>query len=399
MGFFNNADNISLIIIISLLTFFLYLKRKNLQTHKFLYPLFYFCMLRTKFGLQFMDSISKKFRKLLVFLGYLGIIVGFMGMIIISSYLIVKFIPLITDPKAPPSIQIVAPINIPGIFYIPPIYWIISIFIIALVHEMAHGVIARAYDLKVKSSGFAFLGVLLPIIPAAFVEPDEKKLKKRPYKEQLSIFAAGPFSNIIFGFIFLAVGLFVLAPIAGSMIEPNGVFIKDYVEAGKNLPAESAKLKGQVIKAVDSAEIQTIDDLSKALASKKPGQSANVKTDKGDYRIKLAQNPKDASKAYLGAYLEDDTISKSPYNRGILKYAPPIISWFYTLFMLLFMLNLGVGLFNLVPLGPLDGGRMFQLVLYKMFEKEKADRAFKAIGLMLLAIVAIHIVFAFIRPA
>ena len=63
------------------------------------------------------------------------------------------------------------------------------------------------------------------------------------------------------------------------------------------------------------------------------------------------------------------------------------------------LLNLGVGMFNLLPLGPLDGGRMFQLVLYKMFEKEKADKAFKAVGLLLLVIVAVHLVFAFLRPA
>jgi len=253
--------------------------------------------------------------------------------------------------------------------------------------------------LKVKSSGFAFLGVLLPIIPAAFVEPDEKKLKKRHYKEQLSIFAAGPFSNVIFGFVFLAIGLLVFAPLAGSMIESNGVLIKDYVESGKNFPAESAKLKGQVIKAVDNTEIKTIDDLSKVLGTRKPGQIVNLKTDKDSYRITLAQNPEDASKAYLGAYLEQDTIAKSSYNQGILKYAPPVVSWFYTLFMVLFMLNFGVGMFNLLPLGPLDGGRMFQLVLYKIFEKEKADRAFKAFGLFLLVIVAVHLVFAFLRPA
>lgn len=394
-----DVQTIASIIFVLFLTLFIFLKRKNMQTQKILFPLLYFSMYRTQYGIKFMDNFARRFRKLLVFLGYAGIVAGFAGMILISYFLVQSLIPLLTQPDAKASISPVLPFKARGIFFVPFFYWIISIFIIALVHEMAHGVIARVYNLKVKSSGFAFLGVLLPIIPAAFVEPDEKKLKKRPYKEQLSIFAAGPFSNVIFGFVFLAIGLFVFAPLAGSMIEPNGVLIKDYVEAGKNLPAESAKLKGQVIKAVDNNEIKTIDELSKALGSKKPDQSITLKTDRGTYRIKLAQNPKDASKAYLGAYLEEDAIAKAPYNRGILKAAPPTISWFYTLFMILFMLNLGVGIFNLLPLGPLDGGRMFQLVLYKMFEKEKADKAFRAIGLLFLVIVAIHIVFAFLRPA
>src|SRR3989338_775326 len=296
-----DVQTVASIIFVLFLTLFILLKRKNMQTQKILFPLLYFSMYRTQYGIKFMDNFARRFRKPLVFLGYAGIVAGFLGMIFITYFLVQSLIPLFTQPDAKASLSPVLPFKARGVFFVPFFYWIISIFIIALVHEMAHGVIARVYNLKVKSSGFAFLGVLLPIIPAAFVEPDEKNLKKRPYKEQLSIFAAVPFSNVIFGFIFLAIILFVLAPIAGSMIEPNGVFIKDYTEIGKNLPAESAKLKGQIIRSVDAAEIKTIDDLSKALAAKKPRQIVNLKTDKGNYRIKLAQTSEDASKAYLGA--------------------------------------------------------------------------------------------------
>src|SRR3989338_4368413 len=269
---FDDVETIASIVFILLLTLFIFLKRKQMQTQKLLFPLLYFSIYRTKLGLKFMDSFAGRFRRLLIFAGYIGIILGFLGMMLISYFLVNSLVPLFTDPDAKASITPVLPFKARGIFFVPFFYWIISIFVIALVHEMAHGVIARVYNLKIKSSGFAFLGVLLPIIPAAFVEPDEKKLKKRPYKEQLSIFAAGPFSNVIFGFVFLAIGLLVFAPLAGSMIESNGVLIKDYVESGKNFPAESAKLKGQVIKSVDAAEIKTIDDLSKALAAKKPRQ-------------------------------------------------------------------------------------------------------------------------------
>ena len=37
------------------------------------------------------------------------------------------------------------------------------------------------------------------------------------------------------------------------------------------------------------------------------------------------------------------------------------------------MLNFGIGLFNLVPVGPIDGGRMFQLAMYKLFGKETVE--------------------------
>lgn len=398
MAFFD-AQTIASIVFVLLLTLFLLLKKKNLRTHKILFPLLYFSMYRTKYGLEFMDSFSKKFRKPLVFLSYVGIIIGFIGMAIISVFLINGLLTLIMQPDAKASLSPVLPFKIRGIFFIPFFYWIISIFVIALVHEMAHGIIARLHDIKVKSSGFAFLSVFLPIIPAAFVEPDEKELKKRPSKQQLSIFAAGPFSNIIFGFIFLAIGLFIIGPVAGLMVEPNGVQITGYVEPGKNFPAESAQLKGQIIKEIDNNEIKTVEGLSNALGSKRPGQFAAIRTDKDSYKIKLVQAPDDEAKAYLGAFLEQNIAEKPPYNYGYMKMLPAAVSWLYTLMIILFMLNMGVGLFNLVPIGPLDGGRMLNTALLHFFPKEKAGKMLRAIGMAFLLIVLVHIAFAFIRPA
>ena len=81
---------------------------------------------------------------------------------------------LFTKPAASSGVGLVLPFKAKGVFYVPFFYWIISIFVIAVVHEFSHGLIARANNIKVKSSGFAFLALLVPIIPAAFVEPDEK---------------------------------------------------------------------------------------------------------------------------------------------------------------------------------------------------------------------------------
>ncbi len=398
MAFFD-AQTIASIAFVLFLTLFLLLKKKNLKTHKILFPLLYFSMYRTKYGLEFMDNFSRRFRKSLSFLSYAGIVVGFIGMILISGFLVKGLLTLLTQPDAKASISPVLPFKARGIFFIPFFYWIISIFIIAFVHEMAHGVIARLNNIKVKSSGFAFFGVLLPLIPAAFVEPDEKELKKRPSKQQLAIFAAGPFSNIIFGFIFLAIGLFIMGPLVGVMIEPNGVKITGYVESGKNFPAESAQLKEQVINSIDNNEIKTVNDLSNALGSKRPGQFATIGTDKGSYKLKLAQNPEDETKAYLGAFLEQDTTEKPSYAYGYMKILPAAASWIYTLMIILFMLNLGVGLFNLVPIGPLDGGRMLNAALLHFFPKEKAGKMLRLIGLFFVMIVLIHLAFAFIRPA
>ena len=67
------------------------------------------------------------------------------------------------------------------------------------------------------------------------------------------------------------------------------------------------------------------------------------------------------------------------------------------LFYWLYVLNLGIGLFNLAPMGPLDGGRMLLVTLQQYMDEKKAIRYWKNIGLFFLALVLINIAFSFIR--
>ena len=76
---------------------------------------------------------------------------------------------------------------------------------------------------------------------------------------------------------------------------------------------------------------------------------------------------------------------------------PRLGVWFVGLFYWLFLLNLGIGLFNLVPLGPLDGGRMMNIVLQKYFKKERAAQIFKYVSLIFLAIIVIPLLFGFAK--
>ncbi|MBI2558633.1 site-2 protease family protein [Candidatus Woesearchaeota archaeon] len=389
---------IAAFVFLILLSIILYLKRKNLDTKQIIPYFLYFSMYRTKFGLNLMDSVSKKYRKFMVYLGYAGILIGFLGMALISYGLVNNLYVLFTKPEAAPGVGLVLPFKAKGIFYVPFFYWIISIFVIAVVHEFAHGLIARAHNLKVKSSGFAFLGLIVPVIPAAFVEPDEKALRKRPHKEQLSVFAAGPFSNIVIAFLFMAIASFVIAPIVNGIMEPNGVKITDYVSGNQTFPAENSGMRiGEIILEVDNKPTPYIDNLSTIMKTKKPGETATVKTDKSTYQIKLAKNPENESLAYLGAYLEQSTKVKDSLKTAYGEFIADSLIWVYGLFAILFILNFGIGLFNLVPLGPLDGGRMLQLALHKFFDKEKGDKVFYYVGIFFLVIIFVNIVSGFVK--
>ncbi|MBI2541311.1 site-2 protease family protein [Candidatus Woesearchaeota archaeon] len=383
-----------------ILTIFVFVKRKNLETKQIIPYFLYFSMYRTKLGLKLMDSLSKRYRKSMSYIGYFGVVIGFIGMVIISYGLISNIYVLFTKPEAAPGVGLVLPFKAKGVFFVPFFYWIIAIFVIAVVHEFAHGLIARTHNLKVKSSGFAFLGLVIPIIPAAFVEPDEKELRKRSHKEQLSVFAAGPFSNILFAFLFLAISSFLIAPLANAVIEPNGVKVTDYVE-GKNkskFPAETSGIKiGEAIQSVDSNPTPYVINLSSVLRSKKPSEVVAIKTDKSVYKVKLAGNPENESLAYMGAYLEQSTKIKDNVKAGFGEFLPNALIWVYGLFVILVVLNLGIGLFNLVPIGPLDGGRMLQLALHKIFDKEKGNRIWGYVGLFFMALIFVNIVAGFVR--
>ncbi|MBI2208250.1 site-2 protease family protein [Candidatus Woesearchaeota archaeon] len=383
------------IVFLVLLSLFVYAKRKNLHTHG-LFPLIYFSMYRTQIGLKFMDRFAGKFNKTMKFLGYAGILVGFLGMALLSFSLLQNLYNLIATPEAQPGVGLVLPFKVKGAFFVPFFYWIIAIFIIALVHEYAHGVIARAHNLKVKSSGFAFLGILIPVIPAAFVEPDEKTLRKRPHKQQLSVFAAGPFSNIILAFIVLGFSFLILSPIADNMMEYSGVEITGFIEG--NYPAESSGIaKGEVVKSINGKKIETLDDFSGILKEKKPGNTIRLETDKNTYNLKLGKNPEDESLAYLGVYVQQESRVKESFKEKYGSFIPAAIIWIAGLFSWLIILNLGIGLFNLVPIGPLDGGRMLQLVLHRFFERKKADKVWYYVSMVFLLIVVANIGAAFIK--
>jgi len=387
-------QSISAIIFLILLSVYVYLNRKKLTTHGY-FPFFYFSMYKTEFGLKFMDSVAKKFRKTVRFLGYAGIVIGFLGMILLSFSLIENIFSLLTTPDAQPGVGLVLPFHVKGAFFVPFFYWIISIFIIALVHEYAHGVVARAHNIKVKSSGFAFLAIIVPIIPAAFVEPDEKALRKRPHKEQLSVFAAGPLANIILAFIVLGLMVFVLAPIVESMLEFNGVEITGFIEG--DYPAEASGITpGEVVQEINGEKVETLVDFQDILSGKDPGTEINLKTNKSTYNIVLAKNPEDETRSYLGVYVQQDSGLKESVQDTFGGFIPAVVLWIFGLFRWLVILNLGIGLFNLVPIGPIDGGRMLQLVSQRFFGVKRGNKIWYYISMLFLFLVIANIVFAFL---
>lgn len=387
-------QSILAILFVLLLSLFLYLKRKEIVIQRILYPVFYFAMYRTKLGLRWMDVIAKKFGSALRIVSFIGIIAGFFGMAFISYELVSNTLKLFTTPDMAPSIKPVMPFAAKGVFFVPFLYWILSIFVIAIIHEFSHGMIARAFNIPVKSSGFAFLGIVLPIIPAAFVEPDEKKMCKRSAREQLSVFAAGPFSNIVTaGLLFLFV-LISINPVASAMLELNGAKIMSIT---KDSPAESAGLQtGELIEQINGVQIKKVEDFSSLLSQQKPGSVLTIKTNVTERALTLGSNPKTPSKAFVGLSVAQNTQINTAFKERYTETGTAFIVWLFGLVYWILLLSLGIGLFNLLPIGPVDGGRMLLLVMQKWSPKH-GDFAWKIVSLFFMFIIFANLITGFIR--
>ena len=398
-------QSIAAFIFIALLTIYFFLNRKKFQVQKIISYLLYFAMYKTKLGLKTMDSWSRKFPRFFGFLSVTGIIVGFLGMALIAYSLIENVVTLLTKPEAVPGVGIVLPFEVKGAFFVPFFYWIVSIFIIAVIHEFSHGLIARYYNIPLKSSGFAFLAAIVPIIPAAFVEPNENIMKKRPAKQQLGVLAAGPFSNIITGFLFFAMFLFIGIPIVHSVLDFNGVKITDFSkENSQTYPAElSGMQKNEIIREIENKPVIYVENFTAILDKKKPGEQLFITTDKAQYTVTLAYHPNNISRAYLGVIVSQHTEIKPSFKEKYGTFLANFLLWFTGtpdqngLFFWLFLLSFGIGLFNLVPIGPIDGGRILHVVLLKYFSKEKATKVWMYVGIFFLLLVFVNIGFGFVR--
>ena len=377
-----SIDTAAMISLVVILTLVVFANRKKLTFQRF--GIFYAGMYRTKAGIETMDRIAQKYKWFFEKATPWIIALGFIGMAFVIFDLARSLIMIFIQANAP-AVGIVLPFKAKGVFYVPFFYWIISIFAILIVHEGMHGVMARVYNLKVKNSGLVILGAILPLVPGAFVEPDEKKLLKASKKEQLAVFAAGPVANLTMGLILMLLMFTVITPLTDTFYSKDGIVVTDLMDG--NPPAQQAgMIAGDKITAINGQAIKETADFSNALKGAKPGDRLNIVTTEAVRDVTLGENPKN-KKAWLGIYVENPL--KAP------TWATYTVLWFKELVFWLYLLSLGVGLFNLLPLGPIDGGRMFVTVLESVTPKS-ASTIWKSVSFVLLGILITNIVMAFV---
>src|SRR3990172_6080323 len=228
-------DLIFLVAFLIFISTFLYSRRKNLKREGLLF------LYRTKWGIKIINYLGNKYKRTLNVLSYLSIITGYLLVVgvLYMIYTVLKvylFNPAIVQAiKVPPIIPLVP--YLPQIFkleFLPPFYftyWIVILAVIAITHEMAHGIFAARDKVKIKTTGFGFFPWFLPIFLAAFVELDEKAMAKKKKFPQLAILSAGTFANVLTAIFFLV----ILFGFFSVTFAPSGVIFDSYATSALNI--------------------------------------------------------------------------------------------------------------------------------------------------------------------
>jgi membrane-associated protease RseP (regulator of RpoE activity) len=357
-------DLILLVLFLAFFSIFLYTRKKGLQREGLLF------LYRTKWGIKIINYLGNKYKRTWKFLSYISIGLGYVLMIamfylIYNIFKIYVFNPnIVRAIKVPPILPLVP--YLPQVFsldFLPPFYftyWIVILAVIAITHEMAHGIFAIYNKVKIKTTGFGFFPFFLPIFLAAFVELDEKVMAKKKKFPQMAILSAGTFANVvtaIFFFIILLVFFSLAFAPSGVVFDSyatsavtiagissiNGIQINDqsyeemieiadeegfseiisegdtYLVTKKILEnqvdntgtilvyASAPAIRqgiGSVILEIDDVKIDSFEKLVQELESKSPGQEIKIETllEEGvvEQQIVLEEHPDQEGVAWLG---------------------------------------------------------------------------------------------------
>lgn len=372
MAFEFVSNNLSFFIFVMILSLFLLWKKKNLELSG-TFPILYIFLYKTKLGLDKMRNWSQKHKRFFKIVSNISIFVAIFGFIAMTIFMLWQLgyivshgvtqggglvLPLKTEKGLESSVPI---------FYVPFWYWIIALSVLIIVHEFAHGVIAESFKVKVKSSGLAFFGILVPFVPGAFVEPDEKALKEKPKWQQIAVFGAGSTSNFIFGAFFLLLWLFVAGPFVNATFDVNNItFTSVMNQSSLN---EFNITSGNII-SLDGIEDkkQIITNLQNLSVNQSVFMEINQTNGTQLIVATTFSNPDNPEKGMIGiSGLSFGLKNKEGY--GFLGKFP---LGFQTLLFYLWFLNIGIGMMNLLPIWITDGGQISKVVFERLFVKRKA---------------------------
>ncbi len=415
-------------------------------------------LLRTMRGKDFIKKIASKKRFWKAF-GSFGIVFCFVLMILMviiliwQAWTVLGFTPEQRAAIPGPEIALV----LPGINPILPLeyigYILLALVVAIIAHEFSHGILTFAQKLKVKSLGIIYL--VVPI--GAFVEPDDEELKKTETKKRMRVYAAGPLANFVVVIISLLIFSFVFMSAVQPAAEGVGV-----LEVHEGSPADIIGIKtGAIVTEINGTDlskyetfneryiryIQVMNDTNAndtitiswfydntyhteeiKLADRYNYFRSNLYKGKGyngiysligvEENLDILKNPffTDFPRGFLFFYVIPLIGYFQGYNPLVVPFtgqyvitgplgvlSPPVFWIIVSALYWIFWLNLAVGLFNVLPMIPLDGGFLFNDAVGSLIKKikkgisdEMKDRIVRNISVTISLLILLAIIFPFI---
>jgi membrane-associated protease RseP (regulator of RpoE activity) len=295
---------------------------------------------------------------------------------------------------------------LPGINpYLPILYGWFAIVVAIAIHEGAHGVAARSLGLRVKSSGLLFF-LFIPI--GAFVDVDEEELKRASGRASSRVLSAGVGANIA---VASACLIGVLLIVGGLTPAINGVYVGAVTDG---LGAQKAGiLSGDVLITVDNARINSTQDLGNLLGNLTSGDIVEVTVARGDmWQTRFStlvnlttsenrtimgvsvgnlltherlQNYRDVTLQTLPIYLVPPALAPGlvPFSDSLAPFYKSSLGAQWTIYVntlyWVWFVNVNVAVFNALPLYPMDGGRIFNVLLKRLIRSNNPEKVITAI--------------------
>jgi membrane-associated protease RseP (regulator of RpoE activity) len=249
-------------------------------------------------------------------------------------------------------------------------FFLLSIPIVLVMHEGAHGIVAALEKIKIKTGGFAIFIALF----AGFVEPDEEEFDKAKKISKLRVIGAGATSNVLFAIVLGAIML--TNPIFGMVLESiplfgevilnvfyelsQGVLVLSIIE---NSGAEQAGMQANdIITSINGIPIHGPIDFP----SLNPGETASVTVLRDsqtlEFGVEIMPSPEDPERGLIGI-MRDNSI---PYKPVMNFIDWTNVDFNVSMFLLwLWMISFFIGIINMLPLPILDGGKFIHTIIDK----------------------------------
>ncbi len=272
---------------------------------------------------------------------------------------------------------------IPGVTVSLDIPILLAIFLTLFPHELGHVISSLRNGVSVKKLSF----FMLFIIPGAFVEPDESTMESLNWRKKANIFSSGVLMNVLVAILAI---LLAIAIFPGFPNNPSGVYV---IEVQKGGPSYGILPNQVVITAIDQYEVRNLEDLHKVLEKHSPGDVVTIRTNLGDFRVKLGKSPYKKGMPWIGIKL-----SPFPYYKPLVELPPNLSLEILRTVVLISLFNISVGGLNSLPMYPLDGYHVTKELLIKKIGSEDATKGILwASSMLFLLLIAYNALLFFIR--